>query len=95
MQALLTEIRDVKNPVVLTGDLNTSGADATPTSMRNEIMKRVLDYGFWINRAVFWFSPIGFAQFALAPARYLHGYLDPTALHIPFFWQNAVSAGIK
>ncbi len=86
MSALLGAIRDVHNPLVMAGDLNTSGGDTTPTSVRNEIMKRVTDYRFWIKHGVFWYSPI--PQYALAPLRYFHSYLDPTARHVPFLWEN-------
>jgi len=88
MTALLDAIRDVKNPVILAGDLNTSGSDATPTSVRNEIMKRVKDYRFWITQAVFWFSPVSIPQWAIFPVKYAHGYRDPTARHVPFVWEN-------
>ncbi len=86
MSALLTAIRQIDNPVVLAGDLNTSGSDATPTSLRNEIMKRVADYRFWISQGISFYSPV--PQYLLAPLRYFHSYLDPTAWHLPFIWEN-------
>ncbi len=84
--ALLAAIQTVRNPVVLAGDLNSSGRDTAPTSVRNEIMKRVTDYRFWVTRAVFWYSPV--PQYVLFPIRYFHSYLDPTAWHFPFLWEN-------
>ncbi len=88
MRALLDTIRTINNPVVLGGDLNTSGQDATPTSVRNEIMKRVTDYRFWVKHAIFWFSPVSIPQYAILPLQYFHRYLDPTARHFPFVWEN-------
>lgn len=88
IRALLNAIRETDNPVVLAGDLNTSGHDATPTSIRNEIMKRVSDYRFWISQAISWFSPVGFQQYAMFPLRYFHQRLDPTVRHFPFIWEN-------
>ncbi len=88
MKALLTIIQPIRNPLVLAGDLNTSGQDATPTSVRNEIMKRVTDYRFWVNQAIFWLSPVSMPQYALVPLRYFHQHLDPTAWHFPFLWEN-------
>ncbi len=88
MRALLSAIQPIENPVILAGDLNTSGHDATPTSVRNEIMKRVTDYRFWLSQAIFWFSPVSIPQYALVPLRYFHQHLDPTAWHLPFFWEN-------
>lgn len=88
MQALLDNLKQETNPVILAGDLNTTSKDNTPTSVRNEIMSRVADYRFWINQTVSRFHPFGIFQYALIPVRYFHGYGDPTALHIPIFWEN-------
>lgn len=86
ISALLNAVQEVNNPVVLAGDLNTSGGDATPTSVRNEIMKRLTDYRFWTTQAIFWYSPV--SPWMLFPFRYFHSYLDPTAWHLPFVWEN-------
>jgi endonuclease/exonuclease/phosphatase family metal-dependent hydrolase len=88
MQALLTELKADRNPVVIAGDLNTTSRDHTPTSIRNEIMTRVTDYKFWIGQAVSHFHPLGLFQYALVPIRYLHGYNDPSAFHLPIVWDN-------
>jgi len=88
MSALLASLRQEKSPVVLAGDLNTTGRDNTPTSIRNEIMRRVTDYGFWIHQAVSKFHPLGVFQYALLPLHYLHHYGDHTAFHLPIFWEN-------
>ena len=88
MEALLAEVKDDKNPVVLAGDLNTTSKDNTPTSIRNEIMTRVKDYKFWIRQVVSYFHPLGIFRLALVPLQYFHGYNDPTALHVPIFWDN-------
>ena len=76
MQALLAEIKEDKNAVVLAGDLNTTSSDNTPTSISNEIMIRVTDYQFWIGQAVSYFHPLGTLKYALYPLRYFHGYND-------------------
>jgi len=88
MQALLAALKRDGNPVVLAGDLNTTGRDNTPTSIRNEIMMRVTDYKFWIGQAVSHFHPLGVFQYTLVPVRYFHGYNDPTAFHFPILWDN-------
>ena len=88
MQALLAEIKEDKNAVVLAGDLNTTSSDNAPTSIRNEIMIRVTDYKFWIGQAVSYFHPLGTLKYAPYPLRYFHGYNDPTAFHLPVLWDN-------
>lgn len=88
MEALLTDLKEDKNPVILAGDLNTTSRDNTPTSVRNEIVSRMTDYRFWVKQAISRFHPLGIYQFALFPFHYFHGYMDPTALEIPFVWEN-------
>jgi len=88
MTALLDQLRSVQNPVILAGDFNTTGRDNTPTSIRNEIMKRITDYQFWIKQTISYFNPLGFAKLALYPLHYFHGYNDPTAYHLPIVWDN-------
>jgi len=51
MQALLADLKDNPNPLVLAGDLNTQQRQYS-TSIRNEIMSRITDYKFWIGQAV-------------------------------------------
>jgi endonuclease/exonuclease/phosphatase family metal-dependent hydrolase len=88
MQALLVDLRENRNPLVLAGDLNTTSSDNTPTSIRNEIMSRITDYQFWIGQAVSYFHPLGIFRYGLVPLRYFHGYNDPTAFHLPIVWDN-------
>jgi endonuclease/exonuclease/phosphatase family metal-dependent hydrolase len=88
MIALLDQLRSVQNPVIVAGDFNTTGSDNTPTSIRNEIMKRITDYQFWIKQTISYFNPLGFGKLALYPLHYFHGYNDPTAFHIPIVWDN-------
>jgi endonuclease/exonuclease/phosphatase family metal-dependent hydrolase len=88
MQALLADLKEDRNPVLLAGDFNTTSSDNTPTSIRNEIMSRVTDYKFWIGQAVSYFHPLGIFKYALFPVRYFHGYNDPSAFHLPILWDN-------
>jgi endonuclease/exonuclease/phosphatase family metal-dependent hydrolase len=71
MEALLANLKSDNNPMVLAGDLNTTGRDNTPTSIRNEIMTRVVDYKFWIGQAVSQFNPLGLFQYTGEPGRTL------------------------
>jgi endonuclease/exonuclease/phosphatase family metal-dependent hydrolase len=88
MQALLDEIGQIKNPIVMAGDLNTTSKTNTPTSVRNEIMSRVTDYQFWIRQTISYFHPLGIYKLLLFPIHYFHAYNDPTAFHLPILWDN-------
>jgi endonuclease/exonuclease/phosphatase family metal-dependent hydrolase len=95
MQALLADIKLNANPLVLAGDLNTTGKNNTPTSVRNEIMSRVTDYQFWAAQTVSYFHPLGIYKHAVFPVHYFHGYNDPTAFHLPILWDNRESGLFK
>jgi endonuclease/exonuclease/phosphatase family metal-dependent hydrolase len=95
MAALLADVKEDDNPVVMAGDLNTTSKNNTPTSVRNEIISRVTDYQFWAGQAVSHFHPLGIYKLAVFPVRYFHGYNDPTAFHLPILWDNRESALFK
>jgi hypothetical protein len=58
-------------------------------------MSRMTDYQFWIGQGISHFHPLGLYQYALFPVHYLHGYNDPTALHVPILWNNREHALFK
>jgi endonuclease/exonuclease/phosphatase family metal-dependent hydrolase len=86
---LLDQIAGSRNPVVLGGDLNTTGEDGTPTSIRHEILKRIRNYKFWAREAVLWFVPVPFYSVIDYPVNYMKNYHDPTALNMHLFAPNA------
>jgi len=67
MDALLTQIKELEHPVILAGDLNTTGADSTPTSIRREILNRVKNYEFWVTQALRWGTPAALPLTVLTP----------------------------
>jgi endonuclease/exonuclease/phosphatase family metal-dependent hydrolase len=86
---LLTQIAGNPNPVVLGGDLNTTGEDGTPTSIRHEILKRILDHKFWAKEAALWFVPLPFYSVIDYPFNHAKNYHDPTALNLHLFAPNS------
>jgi endonuclease/exonuclease/phosphatase family metal-dependent hydrolase len=91
MDALLEQIKEIDHPVVMAGDLNTSGRDGTPTSIRREILKRVKNYEFWLTQALKWGTPASVPLAALTPVKYFKNYLDPTSTHLPVIGSNTES----
>jgi endonuclease/exonuclease/phosphatase family metal-dependent hydrolase len=88
-QEVLSIIKDIRGPVVLAGDLNTSGMNNSPTSIHKEIFRRVSSKGFWAKRAVKMLTSFGFAfDFALASASYMNTLQDPTAKGLFFISPN-------
>jgi hypothetical protein len=88
MDALLFQIKRIEHPVIVAGDLNTTGADGTPTSIRREILKRIKNYEFWVTQALKWGTPASLPLAALTPVRYFKNYLDPTSIHLPVVGNN-------
>ncbi|HEY3823778.1 MAG TPA: endonuclease/exonuclease/phosphatase family protein [Bryobacteraceae bacterium] len=88
MDAVLASIRGAHHPVILGGDLNTSGSDGTPTSFRRELMERVKNYEFWTAQLLKWGTPASLPLLATAPVTYLKSYLDPTSVHMPVIASN-------
>ena len=88
MDALLSQIKEVENPVIMAGDLNTSGTDGTPTSIRREILNRVKNYEFWVTQALRWGTPASLPLAVLTPVKYFKNYRDPTSTHLPFVGNN-------
>ncbi|HUS11361.1 MAG TPA: endonuclease/exonuclease/phosphatase family protein [Pyrinomonadaceae bacterium] len=52
LEELLVTIKDIKNPVVVAGDMNTSTRDSTPTSIRREIKKRFGSKKYWVKQGI-------------------------------------------
>ena len=88
MDALLTQIKELEHPVIMAGDLNTTGADNTPTSIRREILNRVKNYEFWITQALRWGTPAALPLTVLTPVKYYKNRQDPTSTHLPVVGSN-------
>jgi endonuclease/exonuclease/phosphatase family metal-dependent hydrolase len=88
MEDLLLALRDIPDAMVLGADLNTTGVDGTPTSIRREIMNRVSDRQFWARMTVHLFSPVKAASVLLWPFNYWKNFRDPTAASIPMVAPN-------
>ena len=86
MQQLLNGIRDIHNPVIVAGDLNTTGSDGTPTSVPNMLYRRYGSTDFWTTKGVQWANGVGIAYSASKGALKLAGYqyrVDPTSANVP------------
>ncbi|HVG17921.1 MAG TPA: endonuclease/exonuclease/phosphatase family protein [Blastocatellia bacterium] len=94
MQEALSLIKEVKGPLALVGDFNTSGSNTRPTSIRGELMRRVKDKNFWIKLGINTVAPLGPAfDFLMGIASFARTVHDPTARGIFLFGPNK-EAGI-
>ncbi|HEY7392661.1 MAG TPA: endonuclease/exonuclease/phosphatase family protein [Bryobacteraceae bacterium] len=88
MDFLLRHIKSNPNPVVLAGDLNSTGQDAQPVSVRREILKRAKSFHFWASQAFFAVTPVTGLRYMLFPLNYGKNFHDPTRINIPVALPN-------
>jgi endonuclease/exonuclease/phosphatase family metal-dependent hydrolase len=98
LEQLLKQVRDVRNPVIIAGDMNTSGSDATPTSAENFLYKRYGDVDFWATEGLQWTTGFGLIYKGAKTVRNLAGIeyrVDPTSANIPGASPNLESGFFK
>ena len=89
MQELLVTLRDVRTPVILAGDLNTTGADSSPTSIKKQVYQRLGSAEFWVNTVAKYASGVGLAYDVVRGGVNTYKNLDdPTARNVPLFGPN-------
>ena len=86
MEELLKTVQAVTNPMIVAGDLNTTGSDSTPTSIENMLYKRYGSLDFWTTKGVQWTTGVWFVYTGAKTAMKLSGIqyrIDPTSANIP------------
>jgi len=86
MVELLQQIHDIPHPVIVAGDLNTTGSDSTPTSVENMLYKRYGTVDFWTTKGVHWVTGVGLIYTGAKATRKLSGIqyrVDPTSANVP------------
>ena len=89
MEELLALLRDIHNPVIIAGDLNTTGGDSTPTSIKKQIYQRLGSAEFWANRGVKYATGVGLLYDVVKGSWNTYkNQDDPTARNIPLVGPN-------
>ena len=86
MEELLNQVRETANPVIIGGDMNSTGTDSTPTSVENMLYKRYGSLDFWTTKGIQWTTGVGFVYTGAKTAMKLSGVqyrIDPTSANIP------------
>jgi len=90
IEELLRQIHNVRHPVIIGGDLNTTGSDSTPTSVENAVYKRLGTTDFWTTQGIQW-AGAGLIYSLARAGRKLSGIqyqIDPTSAHLPGIHPN-------
>jgi hypothetical protein len=86
MEELLNQVRDTANPVIVAGDMNTTGSNGTPTSVENMLYKRYGSLDFWTTKGIQWTTGAGLIYSGAKATMKLSGIqyrIDPTSANIP------------
>jgi endonuclease/exonuclease/phosphatase family metal-dependent hydrolase len=89
LEELLSYIKDIPNPVVVTGDMNTSGSDATPISFDRAVKQRMGSASFWVNKGVKYATGVGLLyDVTLGAVKRRRTKNDPTVKSVRFVSEN-------
>ena len=89
MREVLALIKEIKGPLVLAGDLNTSGSNLRPTRLTTELVRRIKSREFWTKQLAKTLIGVGvIGDMAFASAKFAQSAFDPTSKGIFFFAPN-------
>lgn len=89
LNELLETIKPIRTPVIVAGDMNTSGTDMTPTTVERELQKRFGRPEYLIKTGINQVLGIGMLHDAVsATLTFGRNHGDPTVRHIPFIMPN-------
>ena len=89
LDELLEMVRPIHNPVVIAGDMNTTGTDGSVTSIRSAALKKLNSPSFWATQGVKYATGVGLAMdvatFGFKTTKFQG---DPTASGVPLLAAN-------
>ena len=89
LEELLSVIKSIDNPVILAGDMNTSGSDATPTSFQREVKKRLGSTSFWATQGIKYATGVGLLyDITVGVVKMQRTRNDPTVKSVRFVSEN-------
>lgn len=89
LEELLAQIKTITNPVVVAGDMNTNGTNATPVSLQRAVKSRLGSTSFWVNRGIKYATGVGLLyDITLGALKTLRTYNDPTVKSVKFVSEN-------
>ncbi|HWY69194.1 MAG TPA: endonuclease/exonuclease/phosphatase family protein [Terriglobales bacterium] len=88
-EELLELLRPISNPVVVAGDMNTTGKDGSVSDIKSLAKKKAMDPQFWTTKGIKYATGVGIgmdiASFAFKSTKF---QADPTTSGVPFLAAN-------
>jgi endonuclease/exonuclease/phosphatase family metal-dependent hydrolase len=89
LEEVLSQIKSIDNPVILAGDMNTSGSDSTPTSFQREVKRRLGSTSFWATQGIKYATGVGLIyDITVGLVKMQRTRNDPTVKSIKFVSEN-------
>ncbi len=89
LEEILTEVKTVNHPIVIAGDMNTSGTDSVPTSFQREVKKRLGSSSFWVQKGIKYATGVGLLyDLTLGLVKAQRTKHDPTVKSVRFVSEN-------
>src|ERR1041384_4258656 len=89
LEEVLSVIKNIDHPVILAGDMNTSGSDATPTSFKREVKRRLGSTSFWATQGIKYATGVGLVyDLTIGLVKMQRTRNDPTVKSIKFVSEN-------
>jgi endonuclease/exonuclease/phosphatase family metal-dependent hydrolase len=89
LDELLDMIRPIPHPVIVAGDMNTTGEDGSVISIKSAVLKKINDPSFWATQGVKYATGagliMGLSTFAFKRTKF---QADPTASGVPLLAAN-------
>jgi endonuclease/exonuclease/phosphatase family metal-dependent hydrolase len=89
MEFVLAAIKGVRNPVIVAGDLNTTGSDGEAFRLEKELYKKYTEADTWVNLGIKAVTGVGLAYDLFQTGfKFTRNVSDPTVQGVPFFAPN-------
>ncbi len=89
LEEILGHIKSIDHPVILAGDMNTSGSDSRPTSFQREVKKRLGSTSFWATQGIKYATGVGLIyDITVGLVKMQRTRNDPTVKSVKFVSEN-------
>jgi endonuclease/exonuclease/phosphatase family metal-dependent hydrolase len=89
MDEILDFIRPISHPVIVAGDMNTTGADGSVVSIKSAVLKKLNSPSYWATKGVKYATGVGFGMdIASLTFKTTKFQSDPTASGVPLLAAN-------